>query len=70
MKIYCCKELKNKSVDNLLELLYTYIELKKDICNLIKKDKSNEEFYIDEHLYFYELNIRKIKSQLIIKSKA
>jgi len=69
MKIYCCKELKNKSIDSLLELLYSYVELKKDVCSLIKKDKANEDFYVDEHLYFYELNIRKIKSQLIIKSK-
>lgn len=69
MKIYYYKELKYKSIDNLLDLLSTYIDLKKDICNLIKKDKENEDFYIENNLYFYELNIIKIKNQLKTKTK-
>ena len=69
MKIYCYKELKYKSIDNLLDLLSTYIDLKKDICNIMKKDKENEDFYIENHLYFYELNILKIKNQLKTKIK-
>lgn len=68
MKIYCCKELKTKTVDELLDLLSSYTVLKKDICNIIKKDPENESFYIGEYLYFYELNIRKINNELIIKS--
>ncbi len=68
MKVYCCKELKPKSIDDLLDLLFFYNELKKDICHIMKKDPENEKFYIDEHLYFYELNIRKIKNELIIKT--
>ena len=68
MKIYCCKELKNKTIDELLDLLSSYVILKNDICNIIKKDSENESYYIGEYLYFYELNIRKIKNELIIKS--
>lgn len=69
MKIYCYKELREKSIDELLDLLSTYIKLKKDICNVMKQDPINESFYIEEHLYFYELNIRKIKNELEVKSQ-
>lgn len=69
MKVYCCKELKPKSIDDLLELLFFYNELKTDICHIIKIDPENEEYYTVEHLYFYELNIRKIKNELINKTK-
>lgn len=69
MKVYCCKELKLKTIDELLDLLFFYNELKKDICYIIKNDPENEKFYIDEHLYFYELNIRKIKNELTTKSE-
>ena len=60
----CCKELKTISIDDLLDLLFLYTELKKDIFELIEDDSKNEKFYIDEHLYFYELNSRKIKNEL------
>lgn len=69
MKIYDYKELRKKSIDELLDLLSTYIKLKKDICFIIKEDPDNESFYIEEHLYFYELNIRKIKNELEVKSE-
>ena len=68
MKIYCYKELKNKSIDELLDLLSLYVMLKRDICKIIKKDPKNENFYIEKHLYFYELNFRKIKNELELKS--
>ena len=64
MKIYCCKELKTKSINELLDLLSSYIVLENDICNIMQKDSENEKYYIDNYLYFYELNIRKIKCQL------
>ena len=64
MKIYCCKELKTKSVDELLDLLSLYMVLKKDIYKIMQKDSENEKHYIDNYLYFYELNIRKINCQL------
>jgi hypothetical protein len=69
MKIYCYKELRTKTIDELLDLLSSYIKLKKDICLVINSDPENEMFYIKEHLYFYELNIRKIKNELEIKSE-
>lgn len=67
MKIYCYKELRQKSVDQLLDLLSTYIKLKKEINEIIKCDSNNEDFYVSEHLYYYELNIRKIKNELEVK---
>ena len=69
MKIYCCKELRKKSIDNLLDLLSSYVYLKKDICRIIKKDIKNESYYIQEYLYCYELNIRKIKNELKLKTE-
>jgi len=69
MKIYCYKELRKKSIDELLDLLSLYLELKKDICAIIKKDPENEDFYTEEHLYFYELNIFKIKNELEVQSE-
>jgi hypothetical protein len=69
MKVYCCKELKNKNKDSLLDLLSDYIILKKEINHLIEIDPNNEDFYINELLYYYELNIRKIKNELVNKTK-
>lgn len=69
MKIYCYKELRKKSIDELLDLLSLYVKLKNEICTIIKKDPENENFYIEEHLYFYELNIRKIKNELEVQSE-
>jgi len=69
MKIYCYKELRCKTTDQLLDLLSIYIKLKKEINSIIKKDPVNETFYIEEHLYYYELNIRKIKNELEVKSE-
>jgi hypothetical protein len=69
MKIYCYKELRTKTTDELLDLLSLYTKLKKDICQIIKKDPDNETFYIQEHLYYYELNIIKIKNELEVQSE-
>ena len=69
MKIYCYKELKHFTIDQLLDLLSTYVKLKKEINVIINKDPKNEQFYIEEHLYYYELNIRKIKHELELKSE-
>lgn len=69
MKVYCCKELKEKNIDELLDLLSDYDELKNEICHIISIDPINEKFYIDNLLYIYELNIRKIKNELTNKTK-
>lgn len=69
MKIYCCKELKVKTVNELLDLLSSYLKLEKGVCKIIKKDPELEPFYISNYLYFYELNIRKIKNELLLKSE-
>jgi len=69
MKIYCYKELRQKNVDELLDLLSTYTELETDIYNIIKLDPEGEKFYIKELLYFYELNKLKIRNELISKSE-
>lgn len=68
MKIYCYKELRTKNIDELLDLLSLYVKLKREINGIIKSDPENEPFYIEGHLYFYELNIRKIKNELELKS--
>jgi hypothetical protein len=69
MKIYCYKELRKKTTNQLLDLLSFYIKMKKEINTIIKQDPQNESFYIEEHLYYYELNIRKIKNELEVKSE-
>jgi hypothetical protein len=40
---------------------------KDDIQNLIEIDSENEKMYLNEHLYYYELNIRKIKNELEVR---
>ena len=69
MKVYFFDELMSKTNDQLLDLLLEYINLRNDICNLMKDDINMKEFYIENNLYFYLLNIAKIKSTLSHKSK-
>jgi len=67
MKVYFYKELRKMDIDKLLDLLSVYIFLKKDILKLIKIDKDNKDYYIKENLYYYQLNITKIKNELEAK---
>jgi len=69
MKVYCCKELKTMSIDELLELLFIYNNLKKSIYDIMEYDPENEKSYIDNNLYYYELNVMKIKNELEVKIK-
>jgi len=64
MKVYFFEELMEKSVDQLLDLLSDYIYLRKDVCELMKYEPEMKEHYIENNLYFYLLNIAKIKSTL------
>jgi len=69
LKIHCYKELRKKSINELLDLLSSYLELQYDMEDIIKMDPDNEKMYLNEHLYYYELNIRKIKNELEIRSE-
>ena len=69
MKTYCYKELRTKTLNELLDLLSSYIFLKEDIEDIITKDPESTEFYVNEHLFHYELNIRKIKNELEVRVK-
>jgi hypothetical protein len=69
MKIYCYKELKQMSIDELLDLLSTCSNLKTNICRIMKKEPKNKELYTKEYLYPYELNIRKILNELELKTE-
>lgn len=68
MKVYFFDELMNKTIDQLLDLLSDYINLRDETCYLIKEDPDMKNFYIENNLYFYLLNIAKIKSTLIHKN--
>lgn len=68
MKIWNYKELKEKNSDELLDLLSDYLDLRKDIINIMENDKESEEHYIKEFLMYYDINIIKIKNELEIYS--
>ena len=67
MKVYFFEELMNKTNDQLLDLLSNYINLRNETFYLMKEDPNMKDFYIENNLYFYLLNIAKIKSTLIHK---
>ena len=67
MKIYCYKELRSKSLNELLDMLSSYMGMKNDVEGLINHDPQKKKFYIDNNLYYYELNIRKIKNELEVR---
>jgi len=69
MRIWTYKELREQITDELLDLLTDYLELKKDLVNLIEKDNESVVFYNKEHLVNYDMNIRKIKNELVVRSK-
>jgi len=67
MKVYFFDELMNMSGDQLLDLLSNYMDLRDDMCKIMGNDLDMREHYIQQYLYFYLLNISKIKTTL--KSK-
>ena len=69
MRIWTYKELREQITDELLDLLTDYLELKKDLVNLIEKDNESVVFYNKEHFVNYDMNIRKIKNELVVRSK-
>ena len=64
MKVYFFDELMVMSKDELLDLLSNYLKLRDDICKIINNDLDMKEHYIQQYLYFYLLNISKIKKTL------
>jgi len=68
MKIWNYKELREKDVDELLDLLSGYLELQKDVIKIMKEDHESEEFYYKEFLMYYVINITKIKNELVLYS--
>lgn len=68
MKVYFWNELEEKNSDELLDLLFNYIYLRDDMINIIKEDSENIESYINDYMFFYNLNIKKIKHTLTIKT--
>lgn len=69
MKVYFYDELREMSINELLDLLQVYVELKIDIVELMKNDPENKDYYIQNNLYFYLLNIVKIKNELEYQSE-
>jgi len=69
MKVYFFNELMEMSNDQLLDLLSNYIKLRNDMCIIMKNDSDLKEYYIQQYLYFYLLNISKIKLTLTSKVK-
>jgi len=69
MQIWTYKELREQTTNGLLELLTDYLELKDNLLKLIKKDNESVVFYNKEHIVNYDINIRKIKNELVVRSK-
>jgi len=69
MQIWTYKELREQTTNGLLELLTDYLELKNNLLKLIKKDNESVVFYNKEHIVNYDMNIRKIKNELVVRSK-
>ena len=66
MKVYFFDELMEMTKDQLLDLLSNYMDLRDDMCKIMKEDSDMKEHYIQQYLYFYLLNITKIKKTFII----
>jgi len=67
MQFLTYRELREKSVDELLDLLSNYLDLQSDILKLMEFDNDSSDFYYKNHLVYYELNIGKIKNELIVR---
>jgi len=67
MKVYFFDELMEMSNNQLLDLLSNYVKLRTDMCIIMKDDPGLKEYYIQQYLYFYLLNISKIKLTLTSK---
>ncbi len=69
MQIWSYRELRNNTTNELLDLLSNYLELKCDIIKIINNDNESKIFYNKEHLVNYEMNIKKIENELVVRSK-
>lgn len=69
MRLLTYKELRECTTDELLDLLSDYLYLKRDIINIMDKDDESVDFYKNENLVNYELNIRKIENELVVRAK-
>jgi len=69
MRIWTYKELRENTTDELLDLLSNYLYLKKDMEKLIVKDTESIIFYNKEFIVNYDMNIRKIENELVVRSK-
>jgi len=69
MRIWTYKELREQTTDELLDLLTNYLVLKEDLMKLIENDNESIIFYNKEHLVNYDMNIGKIKNELVVRSK-
>lgn len=63
MKIWNYKELREKNSDELLDLLSDYLNLRKDLIDIMENNKVEQEL-----LMHYDINIIKIKNELEIHS--
>jgi hypothetical protein len=69
MKIWTYRELREENTDKLLDLFSNYLYLKNDMKKLIVVDDESELFYNKEYLVNYDLNIKKIQNELVVRSK-
>jgi len=63
------KELRGNTTDELLDLLSNYLSLKKDIEDIMNVDAESKGFYNKEFLVNYDLNLLKIRNELVVRSK-
>lgn len=69
MRIWSYRELREKSTDELLDKLSTYLVLKKDITNISNIDTKSKKYYNEEFIINYKINIRKIKNELKLRTE-
>jgi hypothetical protein len=69
MKIWTYRELREETTDELLDMLSNYLHLRKNLESTIKACNETICFYNKELIVNYDLNIRKIQNELVVKSK-